>query len=74
MTAFIAKNATESIGFIKTDADDALTKWAVELSTEYISIPTSVYELMPGAGSDYVSVPSSPGSLSRICFYSYYGH
>lgn len=59
MTAFIAKNATESIGFIKTDADDALTKWAVELSTEYISIPTSVYDLMPGAGSDYVCVPSS---------------
>lgn len=47
MTAFIARNATESIGFIKTDADAPLTKWAVELSTEYISIPTSVYELMP---------------------------
>lgn len=55
MTAFIAKNATESIGFIKTDADAPLTKWAAELSTEYISIPTSVYELMPGAGSDYMS-------------------
>lgn len=55
MTAFIAKNATESIGFIKTDADAPLTKWAVELSTAYISIPTSVYELMPGAGSDYMS-------------------
>ncbi|KAI7773361.1 hypothetical protein LA080_011110 [Diaporthe eres] len=56
MTAFIARNATESIGFIKTDADAPLTKWAVELSTEYItSIPTSVYELMPGAGSDYMS-------------------
>ncbi|KAI3399146.1 hypothetical protein diail_7725 [Diaporthe ilicicola] len=56
MTAFIARNATESIGFIKTDADAPLTKWAVDLSTEYItSIPTSVYELMPGAGSDYMS-------------------
>ncbi|KAJ4387419.1 hypothetical protein N0V93_008011 [Gnomoniopsis smithogilvyi] len=55
MTAFIAKNATESIGFIKTDADAPLTKWAVELSTEYISIPTSVYALSPGAGSDYMS-------------------
>lgn len=47
MTAFIARNATESIGFIKTDADAPLTKWAVELSTAYISIPTSVYELFP---------------------------
>ncbi|KAF3763322.1 Zn-dependent exopeptidase [Cryphonectria parasitica EP155] len=55
MTAFIARNATESIGFIKTDADAPLTKWAVELSEAYISIPTSVYELMPGAGSDYMS-------------------
>ncbi|KKY32732.1 putative peptidase family m28 [Diaporthe ampelina] len=56
MTAFIARNATESIGFIKTDSDAPLTKWAVDLSTEYIkSIPTSVYELMPGAGSDYMS-------------------
>lgn len=55
MTAFIARNATESIGFIKTDADAPLTKWAVDLSTHYISIPTSVYELFPGAGSDYMS-------------------
>ncbi|ROV90373.1 hypothetical protein VMCG_09722 [Cytospora schulzeri] len=55
MTAFIARNATESIGFIKTNADPPLTKWAVELSTEYISIPTSVYELDPRAGSDYMS-------------------
>ncbi|KAG8162487.1 hypothetical protein KVR01_008252 [Diaporthe batatas] len=56
MTGFVGRNATESIGFIKTDADAPLTKWAVELSTEYItSIPTSVYELFPGAGSDYMS-------------------
>ncbi|KAK7739780.1 hypothetical protein SLS53_005750 [Cytospora paraplurivora] len=55
MTAYVSRNATESIGFIKTDADAALTRWAVELSTEYISIPTSVYELTPGAGSDYMS-------------------
>lgn len=55
MTAYVSRNATESIGFIKTDADAALTKWAVDLSTEYISIPTSVYELFPGAGSDYMS-------------------
>lgn len=63
MTAFIAKNATESIGFIKTDADAPLTRWAVELSTEYISIPTSVYELMPGAGSDYVCIFLAPRFL-----------
>ncbi|KDN64787.1 putative peptidase family M28, partial [Colletotrichum sublineola] len=56
MTAFIARNATESIGFIKTDADAPLTKWAVALSEEYVSnITTSVYELFPGAGSDYMS-------------------
>ncbi|KZL79774.1 peptidase family m28 [Colletotrichum incanum] len=55
MTAFIARNATESIGFIKTDADAPLTRWAVDLSEEYINITTSVYELMPGAGSDYMS-------------------
>lgn len=45
MTAFIARNATESIGFIKTEADAALTDWLVELGKEYISIPTGVYEL-----------------------------
>jgi bacterial leucyl aminopeptidase len=45
MTAFVARNATESIGFIKTEADKALTQWAVNLSKEYISIPTDVYEL-----------------------------
>ncbi|OHE97708.1 peptidase family M28 [Colletotrichum orchidophilum] len=55
MTAFVARNATESIGFIKTDADAPLTSWAVDLSEEYINITTSVYELMPGAGSDYMS-------------------
>ncbi|GJC93137.1 Peptide hydrolase [Colletotrichum higginsianum IMI 349063] len=55
MTAFVARNATESIGFIKTDADAPLTAWAVGLSEEYINITTSVYELMPGAGSDYMS-------------------
>lgn len=47
MTAFIARNATESISFIKTQADEALTEWAVELSKEYISIPTEVHELSP---------------------------
>lgn len=47
MTAFIAKNATETIGFIATEADEVLTNWAVNLSRKYISIPTDVYKL-PG--------------------------
>jgi len=45
MTAFIARNATESIGFIRTQADEALTNWTVKLSREYISIPADIYEL-----------------------------
>ncbi|KAI0121707.1 hypothetical protein BJ170DRAFT_133642 [Xylariales sp. AK1849] len=53
MTAFVARNATESIGFVKTDADEALTDWAVKLAKEYISIPAKIYELGAGAGSDY---------------------
>lgn len=55
MTAFIARNATESIGIIKTQSDAPLTKWTAELSEAYISIPTVVCELAPGAGSDYMS-------------------
>jgi leucyl aminopeptidase len=47
MTAFIARNATETIGFIATQADDALTNWTVGLSKKYISIPAKVYDL-PG--------------------------
>jgi hypothetical protein len=47
MTAFIATNSTESIGFIATEADKVLTNWAVNLSKKYISIPTEVYDL-PG--------------------------
>ncbi|KAI1279001.1 peptidase family M28 [Xylaria sp. FL0933] len=56
MTAYVARNSTpESIGLIKTDADDALTAWVLSLSRDYISIPTAVYGLFPGAGSDYMS-------------------
>ncbi|KAH7369746.1 hypothetical protein BKA65DRAFT_4547 [Rhexocercosporidium sp. MPI-PUGE-AT-0058] len=55
MTAFIARNATESIGFISTSADEALTEWLLKLAKEYISIPAGIYELFPGAGSDYMS-------------------
>lgn len=47
MTAFIAANATETIGFIATEADEVLTNWTVNLSRKYISIPTEVYDL-PG--------------------------
>jgi len=47
MTAFIAKGANETIGFIRTDADSDLTDWAVRLSREYISIPTYVHDLDP---------------------------
>ncbi|KAI0975639.1 peptidase family M28 [Xylaria arbuscula] len=55
MTAYIARNATESIGLIKTEADDALTSWVLSLGKEYSSIATAVYGLFPGAGSDYMS-------------------
>ena len=47
MTAFIARNATETIGFISTQADEALTNWTAKLSKEYISIPAEIYELGP---------------------------
>jgi leucyl aminopeptidase len=45
MTAYIARNTTESVSFISTQADEALTDWMVKLSKEYISIPTQVYKL-----------------------------
>lgn len=47
MTAFIARNATETIGFISTQADAALTNWTVSLSEKYISIPAEIYDLGP---------------------------
>lgn len=47
MTAYVARNATESIGFIKTQADAPLTEWAHKLAKEYISIASDVYELGP---------------------------
>ncbi|KAJ5614484.1 peptidase family M28 [Penicillium herquei] len=55
MTAYISRNATETIGFISTQADAALTNWTVELSNKYISIPAKIYDLGPTAGSDYMS-------------------
>jgi leucyl aminopeptidase len=45
MTAFIAKNATESIGFIETSADAPLTQWALELAREYSDIRSDIYKL-----------------------------
>jgi len=53
--SIIARNKTEEITFISTEADEALTNWAVKLSKEYISISTNIYKLQPGAGSDYMS-------------------
>jgi len=47
MTAFIARNATETIGFISTQADAALTNWTVALSEKYLSIPAEIYDLGP---------------------------
>lgn len=47
MTAYRARNVSESIGFVITQADSALTNWTVKLSEEYISIPARIYELGP---------------------------
>lgn len=45
MTAFVARNATESIGFIETEADAPLTQWAADLANAYVSIPAKIYKL-----------------------------
>jgi leucyl aminopeptidase len=45
MTAFLARNATKSIGFIKIPADAAITNRTVKLSKECVSIPAEIYEL-----------------------------
>ena len=56
MTAFIHRNATESINFITDEANDDLTKWAAELSKEYVDVLTRVTTLgTSSAGSDYMS-------------------
>ncbi|KAL1859759.1 hypothetical protein VTK73DRAFT_7455 [Phialemonium thermophilum] len=55
MTGFVARNATENIGFVVSQADEALTNWTVHLAQEYVSLPVGVYELPPYAGSDYMS-------------------
>lgn len=55
MTAFVARNANESIGIVKTEADADMTDWVVGLSKEYLPLPVGVYNLPAGAGSDYMS-------------------
>lgn len=47
MTAFIARNATETMSFVSTQADVALTNWTVTLANEYVSLPVGVFELGP---------------------------
>ena len=47
MTAFIARNATETIAMVRTKADEPLTNWTINLSKEYISIPAAVFDLGP---------------------------
>jgi hypothetical protein len=45
MTAFVARNVTESISFIITDSDKNLTNWAASVVDEYLSIPAMINEL-----------------------------
>lgn len=47
MTAYVARKANESIGFIRTLSDAPLTEWAAKLAKEYISIPADIYDLGP---------------------------
>ncbi|KAJ6444570.1 peptidase [Purpureocillium lavendulum] len=55
MVAFVARNSTESIGLVETDADEPLTNWTMGLAREYTSLPVEAYKLPPNAGSDYMS-------------------
>jgi bacterial leucyl aminopeptidase len=45
MTGFVSRNATESVIFIKTNADGPLTEWVLKLAKEYTSIKSNIYEL-----------------------------
>ena len=47
MVAYVARNTTETVGFVSTQADAALTNWTVKLGEEYISLPAKIYELDP---------------------------
>lgn len=55
MTAYIKHNTTESIGIIRTQADDVLTDWVAKLAKEYSPLKVDVFDLGPNAGSDYMS-------------------
>lgn len=55
MTAYIRHNTTESIGIIRTEADDVLTDWVAKLAKEYSKLNVDIYDLGHGAGSDYMS-------------------
>ncbi|KAJ5085262.1 Zn-dependent exopeptidase [Penicillium argentinense] len=63
MTAFIGRNATDTIGFIHTESEEELTKWAVSLSKKYISIPTKAYDMSCGIGSSYTRL-NYPATLA----------
>ncbi|KAK8853035.1 hypothetical protein IAR55_003736 [Kwoniella newhampshirensis] len=52
---FIAKNATESIALVISNADAPLTNWIANLSSTYIDLPVKIRELDPRASSDYES-------------------
>lgn len=68
MTAFIARNATESITFLRNDADAALTEWSVKLAKEYLpDLAVKTSELPKGAGSDYMSWDRAGYRESRRC-------
>ncbi|KAG5921183.1 hypothetical protein E4U53_003826 [Claviceps sorghi] len=55
MTAFVARNATETVGLVQTQADAPLTQRATDLANEYLSIPAKIYKMQSDAGSDYMS-------------------
>jgi leucyl aminopeptidase len=45
MTAFVARNSTPTIAFIKPNSDEALIDWSVALAKEYSSIHVGIYGL-----------------------------
>ncbi|OJJ42332.1 hypothetical protein ASPZODRAFT_77068 [Penicilliopsis zonata CBS 506.65] len=53
MTAFIARNATEIIAVISTETNEALTNWTLNLSKEYISIPSEMHPFGAAGSSDH---------------------
>lgn len=43
MTAFIAHNSTEKVAIIKSEADEPLSNWALDLAKEYMSIDSGIF-------------------------------